>query len=80
MKNLGSARITEFRNNNFSMWVEDGIFHLIVLKDSFTLKMAEECVRERIKITQGKSYPMLSDSRNVINFDKEARKYLAQKD
>ena len=64
-------------NSDFEMWVEEGILHVVVLTDSFTLDIAEECVKERMRITQGKSYPMLSDSRNVINFEKEARKFLA---
>lgn len=67
-------------NNNFDMWVEDGIFHVVVLTDSFTLDIAEECVKERMRVTQGKSYPMLSDSRKVLNFEKEARKFLALND
>lgn len=62
------------------MWVEDGIFHVVVLTDSFTLDIAEECVKERMRVTQGKSYPMLSDSRKVLNFEKEARKFLALND
>lgn len=80
MENRDPVSFTEFRNNNFDMWVEDGVFHIVVLNDSFTLDMAEECVRERIRITQGKSYPMRSDSINVINFEKEARSYLAHDD
>lgn len=67
-------------NDHFEMWIEEGILHVVVLTDSFTLDLAEECVRERMRITQGKSYPMLSDSRNVVNFEKEARKYLALND
>lgn len=60
MDNGSSVSGGKFKNNNFEMWIEDGVFHIVVLSDSFTLDMAEECVRERMRITQGKSYPMLS--------------------
>ena len=68
---------SNFKSNNFEMWVEDGIFHVVILTDYVTLDIAEECVKQRMRITQGKSYPMLSDSRKVVHFEKEARKFLA---
>lgn len=77
MENVGLISVRKFKNNNIEMWLEDGIFHVVVLTDSFSLDVAEQCVRERMRITQGKSYPMLSDSRNVSNFDKEARSFLS---
>ena len=67
-----------FRNRNFEMSMIGGIFHVVVLQESFTLQMAKECVKKRIELTEGKSYPMLSDSRKVNCFEKQARAYLAE--
>lgn len=80
MENVDVIGVAKFKHVNFEMWIEDGVFHIVVLSDSFTLDMTKESVRERIRITQGKPYPMLSDSRKVVDFDKEARKYLAHND
>lgn len=80
MSYFNSSGVSKISNDKFQMWIEDGVFHIVVLTDSFTLDMAKECVRERMRITRGKPYPMLSDSRNVVDFEKGARKYLAHND
>ena len=67
-----------FKNQNFEMSIVDGIFHIVVLQESFSLHMAKECVIKRIELTEGKSYAMLSDCRKVISFEKQARAYLAE--
>ena len=68
-----------FQNENFEMWIYNGIFFVKVLTDHFCLNMAEECVRLRMSLTGQNSYPMLSDSRCVKDFCREAREYLADK-
>lgn len=66
-----------FKNHNFEIWFQDGIFNIKILQNIFDLEMAKECVRLRIKFTAPNSYPMISDSRCVKDFIKEAREYLA---
>ena len=80
MSYFNSSGASKINNDKFQMWIEDGVCYIVVLTDSFTLEMAKECVRERMRISGGKSYPMLSDSRNVVDFEKEAREYLALND
>lgn len=59
------------------MWIEEGVFHVEVLSEIFTLAMAEECIRVRREMTQCQTMPILSDSRRVKEFEKDARQYLA---
>ena len=67
-----------YQSQDFRMWIEEGVFHAEVLSDTFTLAMAEESIRTRMEMTRGQTLPILSDSRRVKDFTKDARQYLAK--
>lgn len=61
------------------MWIENGIVYSIhPPNDVITLEIAKENVRQRLILTEGKTYPMFSDIRNVLSVDKAAREYLSE--
>ena len=41
------------------------------------LEIAEKSVKDRLKVSEGKSYPLLIEIKNVKNSTLEARKFLA---
>ncbi|HEX8549097.1 MAG TPA: hypothetical protein VF691_19175 [Cytophagaceae bacterium] len=67
-----------FENPDVEMWLNNGIIHSR-LKQNTTIKQAnaKAIVQGRLGICNGKSYPLLSDVRNIKAIDKEARAYLA---
>lgn len=62
---------------HFDVWIEHDIFHITYKTNTISLKVAQDVVKARFDICQGKRYPMLSDIRRVQNADKSARQYLA---
>jgi hypothetical protein len=67
-----------FKSEHVEMWIDDGIIYSIhPSNDVITLEIAKENVKQRLKLTDGKTYPMFSDIRNVVSVDKAAREYLA---
>jgi hypothetical protein len=66
-----------YQSKDFKMWIEEDIFQAEVLSETFTLAMAEECIRVRREMTQCQTLPIFSDSRRVKDFEKDARQYLA---
>ena len=60
----------------------DGIMYVTYLKGPITLEKAKELVAARIKISNGKSYPVyLTDGGLGLNgIDRDAREYMAGKD
>src|ERR1700758_3760769 len=70
-----------FKNEYTFMKVEDSILLVKYSKDlEITLEIAKICVAERLKLCNGKSYPMLSDVRNIKNTSSNARDYIAEGD
>ncbi|HKC67308.1 MAG TPA: STAS/SEC14 domain-containing protein [Bacteroidia bacterium] len=63
------------------MRIEDGILFVQYSKNlNITLDIAKICVYERLKLSDGKNYPMLADIRNIKNTDHDAKNYIAQGD
>jgi len=70
-----------FKNEYTFMKIEDGILLVKYSKDlEITLEIAKICVAARLKLCNGKSYPMLGDVRNIKNTDYKAREYIAEGD
>ena len=70
-----------FENKYTSMEIKDGILFVKYAKNlEITLEIAKICVAERLKLCNGKSYPMLSDVRNIKNTSSNARDYIAEGD
>lgn len=62
---------------HFEVWIDHDIFNLLYNHREITLKIAQDVVKARLDICQGKMYPMLSDIRSIQHVDKSAKQYLA---
>lgn len=62
---------------HFDVWIDNDIFFLVYKNNEISLKIAQDVVRARLDLCQGKVYPMLSDIRSIQHVDKSARQYLA---
>jgi len=70
-----------FENEYTFMKIEDGILFVTYTKNlEITLEIAKTCVAERLKLSNGKDYPMLADIRNIKNTHSDARTFIAQGD
>jgi len=70
-----------FQNEYTSMKIEEGILFVEYSKNlEITLDIAKICVFERLKLSNGKNYPILADVRNIKNTHSDARDYIAEKD
>jgi len=64
------------KNEYMEMWIEDGILYGVYLPNTVvTLAVAKKCVEDRLKVTNGKSYPSLVNLKNVAGEEKAARDY-----
>lgn len=72
----------KFIENEYSkMWIQDGVLYVKYRPYlDVTLEIAKICVQDRIKLCNGKTYPMLADGRAIKSFDKDARVYLTEED
>jgi len=63
------------------MKIEDGILLVKYTTNlEITLEIAKLCVAARLKLSNGKSYPMLADVRNIKNTTSDAKDYIAEGD
>jgi len=63
------------------MEIKDGILFVKYTNNlQITLEIAKTCVAARLKLANGKSYPMLADVRNIKNTDSDAKEYIAAAD
>ena|ERR1700722_437143 len=70
-----------FKNEYTEMWIENGILYTKYAPDlKVTLKIAKINVEERLKLSNGKSYPMFIYGANLKQLDKEAGAYLRSGD
>ena len=68
-----------FENKYTSMKIEGGIFSVKYgVNLEITLEIAKICISERLKLCDGKSYPMFADVRNIKNTCSKARDYIAE--
>ena len=64
-------------NQYMRCWIEDGIIHAIFKPEVLDLEAAKECVKLRLELSEGLTYPFMADGRGVQNITKEARDYFA---
>jgi hypothetical protein len=64
-------------NQYFKCWLDDGIVFSEYKVDVLDLEAAQGCVRLRMELVDGNSYPTLIDGRNVKDIYKEARDYFS---
>lgn len=59
-------------------WIEDGIVHVVFKKGTvLSIDLAKKVVQERIKMSNGKDYPLYVDIRGVLSVDAKTRNYLS---
>jgi hypothetical protein len=66
-----------YENETVKIWIEENIVNGIYKSKNIDLNTAKQIIADRLKICQGKTYPLLADIRNVQSFTKEARDYIA---
>ena len=70
-----------FQNEYTEIWIENGVLFSAYAKDlKVNLEIAKICVAERLKLCDGKSYPMMVYGANLRQMDKEAGKFLRSGD
>lgn len=70
----------EFTDDRFSIRLEDGIVFVTWFYDYITYEFVDAGIRIRKELTDGKSYPMLSDIRLIKSGSREARQRLSDRD
>lgn len=66
-----------FKNEYTEMWIQDGIlFSRYTENLKVNLEIAKICVKERLTLCEGKTYPMLVYGANLKQLDREAGKFL----
>tara|TARA_R110001592_G_scaffold42009_8_gene136718 strand:- start:490 stop:861 length:372 start_codon:yes stop_codon:yes gene_type:complete len=67
-----------FENNYASFEIKRGILFFVYHEDvDINLSVAIQIVTDRLKLQQGKEFPVLCDTRGVKRIDMNARRYLA---
>jgi hypothetical protein len=60
--------------------IADGVVIGRFLIDQVNLKIAKDALKERLSLTNGRSYPTLVDIRLISNFNNETKAFLATKE
>ena len=70
-----------FKNDTIEMWIENGILHGVYAPYAvITLEVARINVAERLKIADGKTYPVCVDFTKAKTASREARSYFSAGD
>jgi hypothetical protein len=65
-----------YKDEFIEMWTENGILYHIYPQDiEITLPIARHITQNRIKISEGQSWPLFTDARRLKSIDKESREY-----
>jgi|GEM_PF-4285037 len=73
--------MNEFVNDFVSLKISKGVFYVIWFNYDYTPEIIDFGVKKRTELSSGKSYPMLSDFRQVKKFaDKTCRDRLTEED
>ncbi len=67
-----------FLNMYWKLWIENGVFHVKAVTDRLDLFIVQSGLNERVRMSAGIPFPMLSDLRKIKHVDKEARAFLAK--
>ncbi len=75
---MGKVKI----DNEFSrIWLDDGIIYNVYKPNlEIDFEVARLLVRDRLKVSEGKSRPLFIDISNLISVDLRARKYLSSEE
>lgn len=69
-----------YKDQNSEINLKDGICRITFYAEELDFEIADSLVKNRLSITQDKTYPMLSDIRLTKSFSKEARARLSDKE
>lgn len=70
-----------FKNHFIEIALHEEVIHInYAPKLYIDLEIAKQGVAERLKISEGRTYPMCVDASNVIGIDEDALKYLSMGD
>lgn len=72
-----NMRTTLFETENTIIEIENDTLIGTFKKENVNLTIAKNVVKDRLKGTEGKSYPILIDIRNIKSTTKTARQFLA---
>lgn len=70
----------EFINDKFNIRIENGILFIEWKISHYEVEDVELGIKKRFELSEGKSYPVLSDFRTVKSGSREARQRLSEKD
>ncbi len=65
---------------NEDIVIEEGIVHIGLNYEHYTIPMIESGIKQRLALTKDKSYPMFSDLRKIKSITRGARQRLTQDD
>lgn len=67
------------KTKHAEIWIQDGIVHTCLARElrELTLEIARECVKERLRISNGNSCPLLFNGGNVRSVEEAAKEYLS---
>jgi hypothetical protein len=70
----------QIENEFVKIWIEDEVLFMIYKKEQIDLPYAKNVVETRLKISNGRSYPVFVDLNKVKGVTKDARGFLAGKE
>jgi len=70
----------EYSSKEFAIKLEDGIVHVLFRVEFVNYVHVDTGIKKRLEITEGKTYPMLSDITAVKGSTSEAKKRMAEID
>lgn len=68
---------TSYQSDYYKLDLKDGILFVTYIAGPITLEIAKNLIEERIKLAENNSYPVLVNSVNVDEIDREARSLLS---
>lgn len=70
----------EYKDESFIIKIEEGIIFIDWLKEHYTYDEVDKGMKIRFQLTNGKTYPILSDFSKVKSGTREAKQRLAEQD
>jgi len=77
---MDTAKIQEYKDDRFSMKIENDIIHVVWLKEYIDEDFVDAGIKIRLTLTENKTYPMFSDIRLAKNGSRKARERLSKTD
>jgi hypothetical protein len=72
--------VQQFENENFKIWIEDGISRIDFFAEKLDYDIVDEAIKQRVILVGSNTFPMLGDITKVKHISREARDRLADDD